>query len=87
MSTEAPVKSENLIADAIDAAEDIRNPLDGLVEKTALCARRIGAACGTEERAPRGVRGVAGEAEDCWLDIAQPVDLAEPCSPETTRMG
>ncbi len=30
-----PTESENLIAAAIDAAEDIRDPLDGLVEKTA----------------------------------------------------
>jgi hypothetical protein len=31
-----PVESENLVAAAIDAAEDIRDPLDGLVEKTAI---------------------------------------------------
>ena len=30
-----PIEPENLIADAIDAAEDIRDPLEGLVEKTA----------------------------------------------------
>jgi hypothetical protein len=29
------VEPENLIATAIDAAEDIRDPLDGLVERTA----------------------------------------------------
>ena len=34
-STGQSVEPENLIADAIDAAEDIRDPLDGLVEKTA----------------------------------------------------
>jgi hypothetical protein len=35
MSTDTPSEPENLIAVAIDAAEDIRDPLDGLVEKTA----------------------------------------------------
>ena len=34
-STDNLVEPENLIAAAIDAAEDIRDPLDGLVEKTA----------------------------------------------------
>jgi hypothetical protein len=34
-STDNPVEPENLIAAVIDAAEDIRDPLDGLVEKTA----------------------------------------------------
>jgi hypothetical protein len=34
-STDNPGEPENLIAAAIDAAEDIRGPLDGLVEKTA----------------------------------------------------
>jgi len=34
-STDNPGEPENLIAAAIDAAEDIRDPLDGLVEKTA----------------------------------------------------
>ena len=42
----AAVEPENLIRDAIEAAEDIPDPLDGLVEKTAtipahpLCPRR-----------------------------------------------
>ena len=31
----ALVEPENLIAAVIDAAEDIRDPLDGLVERTA----------------------------------------------------
>jgi hypothetical protein len=35
MSTDNPAVSENLIAAAIEAAEEIRDPLDGLVEKTA----------------------------------------------------
>jgi hypothetical protein len=35
MSIDAPSEPENLIAAAIDAAEDIRDPLDGLVERTA----------------------------------------------------
>jgi hypothetical protein len=35
MSTDNPTVSENLIAAAIEAAEEIRDPLDGLVEKTA----------------------------------------------------
>jgi hypothetical protein len=35
MSSEDYAGPENLIAAAIDAAEDIRDPLDGLVEKTA----------------------------------------------------
>jgi hypothetical protein len=34
-STDNLVEPENLITAAIDAAEDIRDPLDGLVEKTA----------------------------------------------------
>jgi hypothetical protein len=34
-SADNPVEPENLIAAAIDAAEDIRDPLDGLVEKSA----------------------------------------------------
>jgi hypothetical protein len=34
-SADNPVEPENLIAAALDAAEDIRDPLDGLVEKTA----------------------------------------------------
>jgi hypothetical protein len=33
-NTENPVEPENLIAAAIAAAEDICDPLDGLVEKT-----------------------------------------------------
>src|ERR1035441_3979003 len=35
MSIDTPIEPDNLIAAAIDAAEDIRDPLDGLVEKTA----------------------------------------------------
>jgi hypothetical protein len=35
MSPDHPLEPENPIADAIDAAEDIRDPLDGLVERTA----------------------------------------------------
>jgi hypothetical protein len=35
MSNDHPIEPENPIADAIDAAEDIRDPLDGLAEKTA----------------------------------------------------
>jgi hypothetical protein len=35
MSIDNPARSENLVAAAIDAAEEIRDPLDGLVEKTA----------------------------------------------------
>ncbi len=35
MSPDHPLEPENPIADAIDAAEDIRDPLDGLVEGTA----------------------------------------------------
>jgi hypothetical protein len=35
MSPDDPLEPENQIADAIDAAEDIRDPLDGLVERTA----------------------------------------------------
>ena len=34
-NTDNPVEPENLIAAIIDAAEDIRDPLDGLVEKSA----------------------------------------------------
>ena len=34
MSPDHPLEPENPIADAIDAAEDIRDPLDGLVERT-----------------------------------------------------
>src|SRR6476660_6637132 len=35
MSSDNSVETENLIAAAIDAAEDIRDPLEGLVERTA----------------------------------------------------
>jgi hypothetical protein len=35
MSPDHPLEPENPIADAIDAAEDICDPLDGLVESTA----------------------------------------------------
>lgn len=35
MSPDHPLEAERLIADAIDAAEDIRDPLEGLAEKTA----------------------------------------------------
>jgi hypothetical protein len=35
MSPDHPLEAERLIADAIDAAEDIRDPLEGLDEKTA----------------------------------------------------
>jgi hypothetical protein len=35
MSIDIPGKPENLIDAAIDAAEDIREPLEGLVERTA----------------------------------------------------
>jgi hypothetical protein len=35
MNTDNPTETESLIAAAIDAAEDIRDPLDGLVVKTA----------------------------------------------------
>ena len=64
---------ENLIAAAIDAAEDIRDPLEGLVEKTAtdpgapFAPDTLGAACGAEERRPRRVRGAAGSVEECGL--------------------
>jgi hypothetical protein len=34
-NTDIPVEPENLITATIDAAEDIHDPLDGLVEKTA----------------------------------------------------
>jgi hypothetical protein len=51
-STGNPAGSGNLIAAAIEAAEEIRDPLDGLVEKTAgdpgalraRCARTAGCA-------------------------------------------
>jgi hypothetical protein len=36
MSTENPAESENLVASAIDAAEEICDPLDQLVKKTAI---------------------------------------------------
>ncbi len=36
MSTDNPTEAENLIVAAIDAAEDILDPLDSLVEKTAI---------------------------------------------------
>jgi hypothetical protein len=35
MSPDHPLEAERLIADAIDAAEDVRDPLEGLAEKTA----------------------------------------------------
>ena len=70
MSTDDPSEPENLIAAAIDAAEEIRDPLDGLVEKTAdrsrraLRARSAGAARRAEEGGPRRLRGAAGAAEE-----------------------
>ena len=36
MNDDQQAAEDNLIADAIDAAEDIRDPLDGLVEKTSV---------------------------------------------------
>lgn len=36
MSVDTPSEPENLIVAAVDAAEEIRDPLDGLVEKTAI---------------------------------------------------
>jgi hypothetical protein len=39
MSIDTPSESENLIAAAIEAAEEIRDPLDGLVERTAADPR------------------------------------------------
>jgi hypothetical protein len=39
-NTDFPVEWENLITAAIDAAEDICDPLDGLVEKTAPIPER-----------------------------------------------
>jgi hypothetical protein len=38
MTTDNPIKPESLIADAIDAAEELRDPLDRLAEKTAIDA-------------------------------------------------
>jgi hypothetical protein len=35
VSGKSPTDSENIVAAAIDAAEDLRDPLDGLIEKTA----------------------------------------------------
>ena len=61
------------IAAAIDAAEDIRDPLDGLVERTAdrsrraVCARCAGTARRAEEGRPRRVRGAAGAVEESRL--------------------
>ena len=61
---------ENLIAAAIDAAEDIRDPLEGLVERTAtdpgapFAPDAAGAACRAEERRPRRVRGAARAVEE-----------------------
>ena len=34
MNDDQQAVADNIIADAIDAAEDIRDPLDGLVDKT-----------------------------------------------------
>jgi hypothetical protein len=36
VSSDHPTETENLVAAAIDAAEDILDPLDGLVERTAI---------------------------------------------------
>ena len=64
---------ENLIAAAIDAAEDVRDPLEGLVEKDGDRSRRAvhaggaGAACRAEERRSRRVRGTACSVEGCGL--------------------
>ena len=36
MTTDNPIEPESLIADAIDAAEELRDPLDGLVERATI---------------------------------------------------
>ena len=36
MTTDNPIEPESLIADAIDAAEELRDPLDGLVERATM---------------------------------------------------
>ena len=65
MNADADSEPENLIADAIDAAEEIRDPLDGLGRedrrrsRRALHARGAGAARGAEEGRPRRLRGAA----------------------------
>ena len=62
-------RTENLIAEAIDGAEEIRDPLEGLVEKTGIdpgapFAPESGAACGAEEGRSRRVRGSARAVEE-----------------------
>ena len=70
MNSDHPTETEDLIAAAIDAAEDIRDPLEGLVEKTAdrsrraVHARSAGAARGAEEGRSRRLRGAARAAEE-----------------------
>ena len=60
---------ENPIADAIDAAEDILDPLEGLAEKTAadpgapFMPGGAGSACRAEEGQSRRLRGAAGATE------------------------
>jgi len=72
MSKDNPAVSENLIAAAIEAAEEIRDPLDGLVEKTAIdpgapFASDPGTAGYADEGGPRRVRGAAGTTEESRL--------------------
>ena len=69
MSTDHIDEPENPIADAIDAAEDILDPLEGLVEKTAadpgapFMPEALERACGAEEGRSRRVRGAAVATE------------------------
>ena len=71
MNIETPIDYERSILAAIDAAEEIRDPLDELVEKTAgdpgaaFLAGSVGRACGIEERQPRRVRKCARTIEEC----------------------
>ena len=70
MNPDAILEPDQLIADAIDGAEEIPDPLAGLAEKTAdrsrraLHARGAGGARGAQVRQPRRLRGAAVATEE-----------------------
>jgi hypothetical protein len=68
MNGEYENKTENLIAAAIDMAEDVRDPLEGLVEKTSTDPGAPFVPDALERIAAlKGVRGAAGAVEECRL--------------------
>ena len=70
MNPDAIVEPDNLIADAIDAAEDMPDPLDGLAEKTAadpgapFMPEALEALAALKTGQPRRLRGAAVATEE-----------------------